>query len=230
MRLAPSLAALLTLAPALARAQDVQGTPESSDRSLGGWIGTSVSPSDRFGYVTDRRLFVAGVRAEFLLDTFGPFALASTVDVVPLAVLSNTPEYRMMAFRVESGMVQRFKIETGRSAVLGAGVIPAGLRLYTRSTQPARFFVGTSAGMLWFTRDTPIPDARRMNISVEAGGGVELQARDGRALVVGYRFQHLSNAGTARQNPGVDAHVVYLGVMRRRGAKKAAPEGPTVVE
>jgi hypothetical protein len=74
--------------------------------------------------------------------------------------------------------------------------------------------------MLWFTRDTPVPDARRFNFTAEGGAGVEIPSRDGRALVVGYKFQHLSNAGTALQNPGFDTHLVYVGVMRRRGGRR----------
>jgi hypothetical protein len=78
--------------------------------------------------------------------------------------------------------------------------------------------------VVWFTRNMPVPDARRFNFAADAGGGVELLTRDERALVVGYRFHHLSNGGRARQNPGVDMHVLYVGVMRRRPGRRATEE------
>jgi hypothetical protein len=208
---------LLVGMPALAGAQEVSARP--AERFVGGWVGASVASSSRFGYVTDRRLLVAGVRLQYLVGTLGPIAIASILDFVPLAILSNTPDYEMRRFRQRDGSVVTGRAETGRSPVLGAGIAPLGLQLYAHSTRSVRPFVGASVGTLWFARNTPVPDARRLNISAEAAGGVELLSRDGRALVLGYKFQHLSNAGTARQNPGVDAHVVYVGVMQRRGRR-----------
>jgi hypothetical protein len=34
----------------------------------------------------------------------------------------------------------------------------------------------------------------------------------GRGLELGYRYHHTSNAGTGRANPGLNAHVLYMGV------------------
>jgi hypothetical protein len=219
-------AALLWLAPALSIAQDASA--ERGVRLVGGWVGASVAPSNRFGYVTDRQLFVAAIRAQYHLHTFGPVALASTVDIVPLAILSNTPEYRVWSSRQPDGAVVTRKVVTGRSPVPGAGVAPVGLQLYTLSARPVRLFVGSTVGTIWFTRDTPVPDARRFNISAEVGGGAEMLSRDGRALVVGYKFQHLSNAQTARRNPGFDTHLLYVGVMRRRAERRPAHDEPTL--
>ncbi|MDQ3997673.1 MAG: acyloxyacyl hydrolase [Gemmatimonadota bacterium] len=229
MRTLVPLYALLSLAPAVATAQtSPDARPRPAERLLGGWIAASVAPSTRFGYISDRRFFVAALRAQYLLDTFGPLALASTFDVVPIAILSNTPTYEAMNVRGPDSAMVRFKYETGRAAVFGAGIVPAGFQLYTLSAGPARFFLGASAGVLWFTRDTPIPDARRMNFAVDMSGGVEVLARDGRAVVVGYKFQHLSNGGTAFQNPGFDAHLLYVGLLRRRGRVRTGQEEATV--
>jgi Lipid A 3-O-deacylase (PagL) len=231
MRTIRPLAALLSLAPVLAGAQSPPGTAgRPSERFLGGWMAASVAPSTRFGYITDRHYFVAALRAQFPIATLGPLALASTVDVVPLAMLSNTPEYQLTTFYHEGGTPITVKTETGRSPVFGAGIVPAGLQLYTRSTRPVRFFLGGSVGTLWFTRDTPVPHARRFNISADGSAGVEIHARDGGVFVVGYKFQHLSNAGTAALNPGVDTHLIYVGVMRRRGARQPAQVEPVAAQ
>ena len=208
----------LSLAPMFAAAQDsATASPRPAHRLLGGWIGASVAGSTRWGTISDRRLFVAALRAQYLLETFGPLAIASTVDVVPLAVLTNTPTYQTFTVVGSDGATVHVKSQTGRSPVLGAGVVPVGVQLYTLSVRPARFFLGTSVGVLWFTRDTPVPNARRMNFAIDVGAGMEVLARDGRAVVIGYKLQHLSNAGTAALNPGFDAHLVYVGLLRARG-------------
>jgi lipid A 3-O-deacylase PagL len=228
MRAVLPLCAVLSLAPTLAAAQaPTDPARRRAEPFLGGWVAASVAPSTRFGYINDRRLFVAALRAQYLLATIGPLALASTIDVVPLAILSNTPTYDALSFPQPNGTIVHFKNVTGRSAVVGAGILPTGFQLYTRSVRPVRFFLGAAGGLLWFTRDTPVPDARRMNFAADGGAGVELLSRDGRVLVVGYKFQHLSNGGTARLNPGFDTHLLYVGVMRRRGGRKAHDE-PTV--
>jgi hypothetical protein len=213
--------AALSLAPTPTTAQtSADAPPRPADRLLGGWIGASVASSGRFGPITDRHFFAAALRAQYVLETFGPIAIATNFDLIPLAILSNTPEYRVRSIRMPDGSTLRVKTETGRSPAVGAGFVPAALQFYTVSVRPLRLFVGGSAGALFFTRNTPVPESRRFNIALEAGGGAELLARDGRALVVGYRFNHLSNAGTADVNPGVDTHMLYLGVMRRRGGRR----------
>jgi hypothetical protein len=210
----------VAIGPALAAAQaSATETARPAERLLGAWVGASVGTSNQWGRITDRRFFIAALRAQYLLETFGGLALANTIDVVPLAILTNTPEYRPASFRQPDGTIINLHVETGRSPVFGAGIVPAGLQLYTLSHRPARFFLGASAGTIWFTRNTPVPDARRMNIALDLAAGAELLARDGRVIVLGYKFQHLSNGGTAPLNPGVDSHMLYVGLMRRRIGK-----------
>jgi Lipid A 3-O-deacylase (PagL) len=221
MRAVYAFFATLSLAPTLAAAQSSpNGAPRPADRFIGAWIGMSVAPSTRFSPITDRHFFVAGLRAQYVLETFGPITIASHFDFIPLAILSNTPEYEVRSTRMPDGSTLRTYSETGRSAAMGAGVVPAGLQIYTLSIPPLRLFIGGSAGVLGFTRNTPVPEARRFNFVMEAGAGAEVLSRDGRAVIVGYRFNHLSNGGTAEVNPGVDTHFLYLGFMRARNGRR----------
>lgn len=219
MRLSTALLAILCAVapPTRAFSQDSStASPGRADRLLGFWLSSSVAPSTRFGLITDRTLLAAGLRAQYLLETIGPIAIASTIDLVPVAVLSNNPEYVTVEDRTPDGFIIRYKSIVGHSPVFSTGLSPAGLRIYTRSSGAVRYFVGASAGILWFTRDTPIPGSRRLNFNLETGAGIEIVSRRGRVMTVGYRFQHLSNAGTAPLNPGFDAHVLSLGFMRPR--------------
>src|SRR4051812_7522162 len=61
--------------------------------SLGAWAGASFSsPGGHFlGGETDRDLFLAGVRAEWMLGARHRLALAATMDAIPLAVVTRNP-------------------------------------------------------------------------------------------------------------------------------------------
>src|SRR5688572_33363449 len=100
--------AALSLAPALASAQtSADVAPRPADRLVGGWIGASVASSGRFGPITDRHFFAAALRAQYVLETFGPIAIASNFDLIPLAIPPHTPEYRLRSTRLPAGRSAR---------------------------------------------------------------------------------------------------------------------------
>jgi hypothetical protein len=197
------------------------------DRAFGGWVGASLLPSAVFGRITDRRLVLTGLRLERVLESDGAVTTTYTLDLHPIAVVTNTPRYGLRWVREENGALVRQLVETSRAPVVGIGASPLGLQFYSTPRGGTRLFAGGSAGGIWFNREMPVAYARRFNFALELGTGVEITARNGSGLVLGYKFHHLSNAGTALANPGVDAHLVYVGVMRRRagrGAPVAAAE------
>jgi hypothetical protein len=190
----------------------------AGDRSAGAWIGLSLSSpvGTSLGQTPGRQLLLGGLRAEWVLEANGPLALAATADILPLVLVTHNPTYRDEEVLQPDGSLRRVKTETGRALVYGAGLSPFGLQAYLAQVRGARVFGGGAVGALWFTRDTPVPDSRRFNLTFEYGGGVELPISETRTVVAGYKFHHFSNAYTAPRNPGVDGNVLYLGVMRRR--------------
>lgn len=188
---------------------------------LGAWAGASFyAPGGRFlGGETDRDLYIAGVRAEWMLASSQSFALAATADAIPLAIVTRNPYYtdRVVAVAT-SRRGQRVNVleQTGRGPVYGVGASPFGLELLGPKLRAVRPFVAAAAGFLWFTRNTPEPETRRLNGTFEAGIGIRIAQGERRAWLLGYKFHHLSNAWTAPYNPGLDGNVFYLGLMRRR--------------
>jgi hypothetical protein len=211
------LLAALLLSPGRAAGQD-SGRVSSGDRSLGAWFGVSPdSPvGTQLGQIPDRELFLLGLRAEWVLEDRGPFWLSSTADLLPLAIVTNNPLYHWRTYTTEDGIELPYREETGRAPVFGAGFSPLGWKLGVTPSPALHLFAAGAVGILWFTRNTPVPDARRMNFTFEYGGGIELPRTPLGVLVLGYKFHHLSNAYTADSNPGLDGNVVYLGVLRRR--------------
>jgi hypothetical protein len=71
---------------------------------------------------------------------------------------------------------------------------------------------GEVTGSLLFTSD-PVPArTTTFNFRDEAGFGVRIAQNHRRAWLVGYRFQHISNAGRVKPNPGANFNFVYLGL------------------
>ena len=65
-------------------------------------------------------------------------------------------------------------------------------------------------GLLW-TRD-PVPArTTTSNFTAHAGAGVRIFIRPQEAIVLGYRFHHISNGNRLERNPGVNAHVLQFG-------------------
>jgi hypothetical protein len=212
--LAASLALLLASRPAASQ------TPQPDSRSLGVWAGASFySPGGQFlGGETGRDLFLAGLRAEWMLAATEPVAIAATMDAIPLAIVTRNPYYtdRIVAYAVSRrGHHVDLLEQTGRGPVYGVGASPLGIELIGPRLRAVRPYAAVAAGFLWFTRNTPEPEARRLNATFEVGAGLRVVRGTRNDLLLGWKFHHLSNAWTAPYNPGLDGNVIYVGFQRR---------------
>ncbi len=74
-----------------------------------------------------------------------------------------------------------------------------------------RIFAEVSGSLLFTTAPVPVRTTT-FNFMDQAGFGVRFEESPGRAWLVGYRFQHISNAGRVKPNPGANFNFVYLGL------------------
>lgn len=205
---------------ALPVAAQTSPTLRPGDRYVGAWAGASfyAPGGTRLGGISDRDLYLAGARAEWVLESNRSFALAATMDAIPLAVVTRNPTYTDSVIGYAMGRKGRVSIlqQTGRAPVYGLGASPLGLEVLGPSLRAVRPYFSAAAGFLWFTRNTPAPETRRLNGTFELGLGFRVAQGEHHAWLLGYKFHHLSNAWTAPYNPGLDGNVFYLGLMRRR--------------
>ena len=210
------LATLLLVEATTLTAQS--GRPvQRGDRSFGGWAAASfyTQSGAHFASIRERNLMTTNLRAEWVIETAGPFGLATTMDLVPLAVVSRRAgPLRDCWTTVPSGRSQCQSAEG--APTYGVGAQPLGIKLYLANQPRARLFGGGSVGMLFFNRDMPISGSRRMNFAVEYGVGVEVSSVGRSAVVLGWKFQHMSNGYTSPINPGLDVNMLYLGLLHRR--------------
>jgi hypothetical protein len=100
---------------------------------------------------------------------------------------------------------------------LGLAVSPLHMRWNFAPIRSGRlgFFAEASGGLI-YTND-PVPArATSFNFIDQAGFGIRLRRRRAGQWLLGYRFQHVSNGGRVRPNPGANFNFVYAGVSFRR--------------
>ena len=78
------------------------------------------------------------------------------------------------------------------------------------------------AGVVFTDTEVP-PGETRHNFSPQVGVGLAYMLRPGWSLGGEYRFHHLSNKGATETNPGVNSHLLLLGVSWYPGAPRREP-------
>ena len=74
-----------------------------------------------------------------------------------------------------------------------------------------RPYLDLGAGVLLGETNLPQTDCD-VNFLLQGGPGVLVVLSNSTTLAVGYRFQHISNAGTCRINPGINSSALYLSI------------------
>ncbi|MGA2889875.1 MAG: acyloxyacyl hydrolase [Terracidiphilus sp.] len=98
----------------------------------------------------------------------------------------------------------------GREWTIGEGISPAGFQwnfLPLHRTQP--FLIG-HGGYMYSTQPIPVADAGSFNFTFDFGAGFELFRSRHQSVRAEYRYHHISNHGTATENPGIDSLVYYV--------------------
>lgn len=78
-----------------------------------------------------------------------------------------------------------------------------------------QFYGEAGTGPMWAEKAIPASTSR-FNFSTQFGAGVVLMPRAKFPLMLGYRFQHLSNGGYSPRNPGFNISTLVLGVQIKR--------------
>jgi hypothetical protein len=97
--------------------------------------------------------------------------------------------------------------EVGASTVLGLSALGRWILGGTR----VRPYFDVGAGVLVGETNLPQTDCG-VNFLIQGGPGVLVVLSESTTLAVGYRFQHISNAGACTINPGINSSALYLSV------------------
>jgi hypothetical protein len=185
---------------------------------FGGWAGLAQnSRPGPFGHTRGRNVAIVAVQTAWTIARSDRVAIDYVVDVMPGAWESAhrraDPTDPAPGVPCSSEVCALRSAFTGRDAVYGVGAAPLGLRILFRPRAALQPYVAASGGALWFRHPVPTPDAGRFNFIADAGGGIRYAHPGKIGVMAGYRLQHISNGGTAAVNPGLDAHMFYLGIV-----------------
>ena len=97
------------------------------------------------------------------------------------------------------------------AAAVSGGLAGLGGRYHVWRDRRWTPYVAGGAGLLWTSLDVPEID-RVFNFQIVYGVGLRTVPRRGPGLIVEFRNHHISNAGTAGENLGLNAAVVVAGV------------------
>jgi lipid A 3-O-deacylase len=97
------------------------------------------------------------------------------------------------------------------SAAVAAGAIGIAGRYYLTSRARWLPYANAGAGLLWTSLDVPEID-RVFNFQLFMGVGLRQNRPQGPCLVIEFRNHHISNAGTAGENRGINAATLITGV------------------
>jgi hypothetical protein len=150
---------------------------------------------------TSRGTAIIGLRFGRLLHASNKIAFEYTVDVIPLAAAFND-------------IIRQDPTAPGvrvREHAYGFGANPIGLRFIFRPQRRIKPFVAVNLGMLYFTKQVPVPDSSRFNFSAELDCGLTIFSHLQRAVNLGFKFHHISNAATGSLNPGINSPMFYVG-------------------
>ncbi len=163
------------------------------------FVGYSPASSTLIGTESNRRFIAAGFSYEYRCWIWNSISLSYTTAAMPAAILLQPSE-------VLYNFVPPYQRLSPAHAVYGFAIAPLGFTLDLFRTRRFHPFAETMEGIIASTEPIPEnqPDASGLNFFFDIGGGIRWNTGTHRAVTVGYRFLHISNAGTSNFNPGVD--------------------------
>jgi hypothetical protein len=160
-------------------------------------LGLGTTPNARFGNI--------GLRYGRVLKTSKTVAFEWTIDVIPVAILSNN------RFTVVPNGTGGFNVTQTRKSVYGWGLAPIGLKFNFRRNRRVQPFGHATGGFIYFDEQVPLAGAARFNFTFDFSGGFQIVNSNRRAFTIGYKYEHISNGYRATFNPGVDVQMIYAG-------------------
>ena len=186
---------------------DEEYTLKKGDNEFGFWGGIAFDAFTAFGGLTeaeasDRKMSLIAFRYGRTLYANDQVALQYTLDAIPLAIATGN-----IRSSTTVGGVTTFQRETA----YGVGVTPLGLQLDFANGSKVHPFIHVNGGLLVFNQSFPLPDAGKLALVGEAGGGVRIFTSQRQAITLGVKFHHISNGDTSGANRGLNQFVFYGG-------------------
>jgi hypothetical protein len=203
----PAIFLLIFLTPLISYAQTSAPKPhaEPPRHELGVFGVLPLANGHLKGTTSDRHFFLFGLSYSYLLTHRRVCDVRWVSDIMPLELLAEP-------------FIKGTNIQTQRSVppftetkiTYGLGTNPVGADVIFLPEKRWQPFTGVHGGISYFRRNVLAFRAAQFNFMLDGRAGVRIPLHGGKSLSVAYMFQHMSNAYTALENPGVDSHMVQI--------------------
>lgn len=99
---------------------------------------------------------------------------------------------------------------SGRRWTVGEAMSPVGFQWNFRPQHKTQPFLIGHGGYMYSTRAIPMVGSGSFNFTFDFGAGIELYRSKTRSVRAEYRYHHISNHGTANDNPGIDNGLIQV--------------------
>ena len=161
------------------------------------------------GNLKDRELLMATVELSRPVLASGRVSLRYVMAATPLAVVAS-PASRKPQEPICDSICPYSGFWSGWDKRYGAGLAPLGVQLEVRVAQLVSITGAAQSGALWFSRSVPVDGSGRVTFAAGINAGAVVTIPSFGRLRGGYGLLHLSNAGLATRNPGLNANVWFL--------------------
>jgi hypothetical protein len=159
------------------------------------WYGGAFGNGHAFSSTVNGRNYQFENRYERLIYWKEPFAVRWVFETIPSALIGDPHTH-----------------DGHRAYADGIGGSPVGAQVnfvHYRRVEP---FLTSGGGFLYFNHRM-FGTTQQFNFTAQLGGGVQLFTSNRRAaLDLGYKYHHISNANLANTNPGMDSHMLFIGM------------------
>lgn len=214
MRLA-CLAVIVSLLSSPAMAQGGLPVPR---HTLTLWTAGASNQSlyEAYGTTHDRSMSMVGLERGWLLrgDDSSRVTLHYLAGLVPNVTVGGIPVWEMGPQWVcpYGACYLTQGLQEVRRTVRGIALLPVGLDTRMRVLDRLSARLHATAGLVRFSRPVPHPEARRVNFMGDVGASLDVRIAARVAITAGMRVNHVSNAHTARVNPGMDSMLPQIGI------------------
>jgi hypothetical protein len=158
------------------------------------------------GTDSNRRFVLAGIDYSYRCWDFNHVSVSFTMGAMPAAIALQPAT--ISYFGITGLPPPSIEVRTPPHAVYGFGITPLGGTFELARRRRLHPFLEFGLGLIASTEPIPenVPDATGLNFLVIIGAGVRFDK-----ISLGYKFVHISNAGTTDFNPGLDNGVIYAG-------------------
>ncbi|MFA5668419.1 MAG: acyloxyacyl hydrolase [Balneolaceae bacterium] len=94
--------------------------------------------------------------------------------------------------------------------VQGFGIAPFGLQLQKVLNNRVSALAESTGGFALVQHNFPTDKGRKLNFTFDISTTLVVELMKPISLAAGYKFHHISNANTGRQNPGIDSNFLFI--------------------